>query len=134
MDQTYLSDLEYCFNVNPVAASRPRVGKFGAYFTGPYKTFRQEASKEVLDVLGPDFKPLDKSIEVIVEIAVKKPKTTKFKYPRGDIDNYLKSCLDCLNGKLWVDDRLIVGVYCKKVFALDDGYFKIVVTDVRDGE
>jgi Holliday junction resolvase RusA-like endonuclease len=126
--------LEYCFNINPVAASRPRVGKYGAYFTGPYKTFRQEAAKEVLDVLGPDFDPIDNNLEVIVEIAVKKPKTTKFNFPRGDIDNYLKSIFDCLNGRLWVDDRLIVGVYCKKLFAEDNGYFKIMVTKTEAGE
>jgi hypothetical protein len=39
--------MEWTFNISPVAASRPRVSKWGAYYTGPYKEFKEKASEEV---------------------------------------------------------------------------------------
>ena len=102
---------EWLFPISPVAASRPRVSRHGAYFAGPYKNFRSECAEIISMVLGNSFEPYDEPIKVDVEIFVKQPKKTKLLAPKADIDNYLKAIFDCLNGKLWRDDTIIHEVY-----------------------
>ena len=116
---------EFVFNVNPIAASRPRVSKWGAYYTGPYKKFKIEAAKTVMDTLGPEWEPLEGNLRTEVFIYVTKPKRTKLDYPKADIDNYLKAIFDCLNGKLWVDDKQVVVVHATKAWTNpnEEGYF-----------
>ena len=39
---------EQRFDINPVAASRPRVTRAGhAYYGGPYKNFRKEMAEQI---------------------------------------------------------------------------------------
>jgi hypothetical protein len=78
---------EFIFNINPVSASRPRISKWGAYYTGPYKKFRVDAVDIVESTLGVDWIPLGGSVHVEVEVVVKQPKKTKLEYPKADIDN-----------------------------------------------
>jgi Holliday junction resolvase RusA-like endonuclease len=108
---------EWVFPISPVAASRPRVSRHGAYFAGPYKAWREEIIDIIDFVLGPDFKPFDQPIKVDVELFIRRPKTTKLAMPRADIDNFLKAVFDSLNKKLWVDDTLIQTVYATKQWA-----------------
>ena len=56
---------ELTFPVSPVAASRPRVSKWGSYYTGAYKQFRIDAADVVLEVLGEDFTPLSSKLPVL---------------------------------------------------------------------
>jgi|TARA_R100001530_G_scaffold100170_1_gene69595 Holliday junction resolvase RusA-like endonuclease len=121
--------MEWVFPISPVAASRPRVSRHGAYFAGPYKKFREECWDLVPMVLGPDFSPFDKGLYVDVELYVTRPKTTKLDTPRPDIDNYQKAVFDALNGFLWTDDKLIEAVYAVKQWAAKDmpGYFVVGV-------
>jgi len=120
---------EWLFPISPVAASRPRVSRHGAYFAGPYKHFRAECSEVVPLILGDEFVPYDRPLKVDVEIYVKQPKKTKLSAPKADIDNFLKAIFDVLNGKLWVDDNLIHEVYAVKSWAREgsDGYFTVGV-------
>ena len=120
---------EWLFPISPVAASRPRVSRHGAYFAGPYKNFRSECAEVISMVLGNSFEPYDEPIKVDVEIFVKQPKKTKLLAPKADIDNYLKAIFDCLNGKLWRDDTIIHEVYAIKSWAdkESDGYFTVGV-------
>jgi len=120
---------EWLFPISPVAASRPRVSRHGAYFAGPYKHFRAECSEVVPLILGDEFVPYDRPLKVDVEIYVKQPKKTKLSAPKADIDNFLKAIFDVLNGKLWVDDNLIHEVYAVKSWARkgSDGYFTVGV-------
>ena len=106
--------MEWTFPISPVAASRPRVSKHGAYFTGPYKKFRTDMINLVPEVIGDGFLPLDYPLSVDVELYVKRPKKTKLLSPRADIDNYLKAVFDSLNGSLWEDDKQIQTVYAIK--------------------
>ena len=64
---------------------------------------------------------------------VTKPKRTKLDYPKADIDNYLKAIFDCLNGKLWVDDKQVVVVHAAKSWTDpgDEGYFVIKVEGIN---
>ena len=102
----------WVFPISPVAASRPRLskgrgGRPHAYYAGPYKKFKEEASQVVDFTLGSNPPLLEGSLSVTLRMVVKKPKTTKFSHPKWDIDNGAKACLDCLNNKLWVDHKLI---------------------------
>lgn len=119
------------FDIPPVAASRPRVGKWGAYYSGPYKDFREQAKEKIQDILGSEFKPLLGPLAVVIEIYVTRPKTTKLDYPKPDIDNYTKAVLDVLNGIMWEDDSQIISVYATKQWAEEneEGYFTIEVNN-----
>lgn len=124
---------EWVFNLNPVAASRPRVSKYGhAYFTGAYKEFRNNMIDVAEAVLG-EFVPLQGPLSVDLEIFVRKPKTTKLPSPRGDIDNFTKAIFDSLNKRLWEDDRQIEKLYVVKCWTDgpdEDGWFKIGVNQI----
>jgi Holliday junction resolvase RusA-like endonuclease len=120
---------EWTFHLSPVSASRPRISKRRAYFTGPYKVYRQAMIELVPETIGYDFDPLAGPLKVDVEFYCTRPKKTKLDSPRADIDNYLKACFDSLNGKLWVDDTQIQSVYAVKQWAApgEDGYFVVGV-------
>jgi len=121
--------LELTFAVSPVAASRPRVGRHGSYYTGAYKRFRSEAGEVVFDVLGDNFDLLEGKLNVDIECYCTRPKTTKLEVPKSDVDNIAKAVLDILNGKLWVDDSQIVRLYITKQWAAvgEPGYFNLRV-------
>jgi len=121
--------MEWKFDISPVAASRPRVGKWGAYYSGPYKDFREEASAKVYEVLGTDRKLLSGPLCVTLELYVKRPKKTDRSHPRADLDNYTKAVFDVMNGKLWEDDSQIISMYVTKEWAEkgSNGYFVLGV-------
>ena len=122
---------EWVFPISPVAASRPRVSRHGAYFAGPYKVFRVECIDVIDFVLGPNFEPYDQPLKVDVELFIRRPKTTKLAMPKADVDNFLKAVFDVLNKKLWVDDTIIQSVYATKQWAEkdSDGYFTVGVDE-----
>jgi len=124
---------EWIFPINPTAASRPRVSFKGghAYFTGPYKRFREEMVDLVPQVIG-DHSPFTGDISVTVEFMAKRPKTTKLSAPRGDIDNYLKAAFDAMNGLVFDDDKQIVICHARKSWTPsneDEGYIKVSIEE-----
>jgi Holliday junction resolvase RusA-like endonuclease len=121
--------MEWKFDINPVAASRPRVGKWGAYYTGTYKEFREKAAEIVWDTIGKDFEAIDTELAVSIELYVKRPKTTERGWPKADIDNFAKAVLDTMNGKIWKDDSQITSLHVSKQWADkgEDGYFTLEV-------
>jgi Holliday junction resolvase RusA-like endonuclease len=123
----------YKFPINPVAASRPRVSKFGAYFTGPYKKFRSAAAIVINRILGRNFTPMSGKLAVDIKCFVTRPKSTKLEYPRADVDNYSKAILDSLNGKLWDDDSQIIALFISKEWATpgEEGYFIVDIEEVK---
>jgi len=125
--------MRWRFDINPVAASRPRVSKYGhAYFTGPYKEFRKSMVNLAGAVLG-EHKPFQGPLSVTIELYVTKPKTTKLSAPRGDIDNYAKACLDSFNKLIWDDDKQIEELHITKSWTSgpeQDGWFEIGVNQI----
>jgi hypothetical protein len=121
--------MEWKFDINPVAASRPRVGKWGAYYTGTYKEFREKAAEIVWDTIGKDFEAIDTELAVSIELYVKRPKSTERGWPKADIDNFAKAVLDTMNGKIWKDDSQITSLHVSKQWADkgEDGYFTLEV-------
>ena len=123
--------LEWQFNINPVAASRPRVSRWGAFYVGTYKVFREIAAEAVWNTIGNGFVPLSNSLSVSIELYIKRPKKTDKEYPRPDIDNFAKAILDTMNGKIWEDDTQIISLYVTKQWAEKDseGYFILSVSN-----
>jgi len=117
------------FDINPVAASRPRVSRWGAFYVGAYKNFREIAAEKVWNTLDPSFTPLTSVLAVSIELFVKQPTKTEKLYPRPDIDNFAKAILDTMNGKIWVDDSQIISLYVTKQWAEkgSSGYFTLEV-------
>lgn len=96
-------------NGRPVPKGRPRLGRRGRVFT-PEKTLIAEAQiREAWD--GPLFEgPV--SIRVVfnveqTEVTVFECSDTTPSKLRGDIDNYVKTLMDGLNGVAWADDKQV---------------------------
>lgn len=125
--------MEWTFEISPVAASRPRVGKWGAYYSGPYKEFREKATSKVYEVIGTERELISGPLAITLELYVKRPKKTERNHPRADLDNYTKAVFDVMNGKLWEDDSQVVSMYVTKEWAdaSSTGYFVLGVNSPR---
>lgn len=112
--------------VNPVPASRPRVTKWGTYYTATYTKWRKEAARYVEQAE----RKLEGKLIVIVEVFGKKPKTTKRSYPIGDVDNHAKGQLDLLtsHAEVWGDDDQVVGLWVTKQYAESPGKERSEIT------
>lgn len=101
--------------LNPVPASRPKVGRWGTYYSKTYRNWKEKA--EEITPRGPG--ELSGPLHVTTEVVVKKPPTSKLDYPHPDLDNFLKAGLDVLTkvGGYWHDDKQIISSCVVKRFA-----------------
>ena len=115
--------------VNPVPASRPRVTRWGTYFTKNYEDFRN-ASFLFLDRIKKKFPQTDSQYKVEIEFICRRPKNPANVYPRGDTDNYLKGPLDSFTkvGMFWHDDVQVIHLTGSKRYALPNEDFGMRVT------
>ena len=58
--------MKWRFPISPVAASRPRVSRWGSYYTGAYKTFRADA-KPIVEEVTKGVTPTADKLKVWVE-------------------------------------------------------------------
>lgn len=101
--------------LQPVPASRPRVTRWGAYYTKTYKTWIAAAMQLVNDAKA----PLAGALHVTTEAVFERARTSKLEYPRADNDNLEKAAWDLLTKKgYWHDDNQIVQNETTKRFAL----------------
>lgn len=101
--------------LNPVPASRPRVTKWGVHYLKTYATWKKQALIHL-----PAGRPLfTEPVAILTEHIIKKPKTTKLRHPKGDVDNYMKATLDALTSceAVWTDDDLVLLALGTKRFA-----------------
>lgn len=110
------NSLVIVFDLAPVPASRPRVGKFGTYYAKGYADWMKEAAgfvKVPLDV------PTQAPLEVDIECVCKRPAKPTSKVPVGDVDNYAKGPLDVItkSGNVWGDDKQVVSLRVSKRYA-----------------
>ena len=81
-------------------------GRFAQVYT-PGKTRAAEADFKKLLRLQWRGKPLAGPIVLSAVFLYKRPKRTKLKHPKDDIDNTLKWLMDSCNGILWQDDKQV---------------------------
>ncbi len=101
--------LEFFLPVRPVPASRPRISKYGNYYSKTYTDFRKEAYRFLKEIKN-KFNDTSAPFKIEMEIVCYKPKKPSQVYPRGDNDNYEKSYYDSITyaGIAWDDDVQII--------------------------
>lgn len=99
----------------PHAKQRPRMTKTGHAYT-PKATKEAEAAiaEAFLKEVPKGYEPYDGPIMVRlvlsdheVEIVIEEHPEHSHRKLKGDIDNYIKTIADALNGVAWVDDKQI---------------------------
>lgn len=119
------------FLIEPVPASRPRVSRYGTYYLPTYRNFKTDFNVLLREEAVPKHQGM---LKVRIECVVRKPKTTARGHPIGDVDNYAKAVLDCLNGHMWEDDDQIVDLRVTKKYG-EEGYIVVEVENVKsDGK
>jgi len=101
--------------INPVPASRPRVGKWGVHYLKTYSLWMKQAQLHLPD--GKEKPPFTGGLAVLTQFVVKKAKTTKRKWPIGDNDNYEKAAWDAITKckAIWNDDdQILLNVTVKR--------------------
>jgi Holliday junction resolvase RusA-like endonuclease len=82
--------------IKPVPASRPRVTRWGVYYSKTYKEYR-DAAHAAIPVC--EERMLTGELGATIEFVCHRPKTTKLVSPRGDIDNHMKAIFDAVVGQ-----------------------------------
>jgi Holliday junction resolvase RusA-like endonuclease len=113
-----MSVVNLVFDIDPVAKSRPRFnGRRGKPYTpANTKNFEMNISR----LASPQIrKPLEGALKVTINFLLRRPKSVTRKYPlvKPDIDNFIKSLLDGLNGIAFKDDAQVTTVVASKYYA-----------------
>ena len=127
--------VEFFIDKEPVAASRPRVGRWGAYYSGPYQKYRQQMP-DIIERIQKDLPDQFSEVVLCVHMlmVIEPPKTTTLAYPDPDLDNYCKAVWDQLNAKVWDDDSRIVQCRLLKRWAREDLPAGVYVIVESNGE
>ena len=126
--------MRFEFDIEPVEQARPRATLFGKsirlYDPKKVKVYKQQLgylARQEMQERGLD--PFDGPLEVYmvfyrpVQASISKKERSRrlsgVNRPtvKPDLDNYVKSTSDALNGILWVDDNLIVSLQADKFYA-----------------
>ena len=122
--------IKFFIPVRPVPASRPRISRFGSYYSKGYTEFRKDAYK-FLKTIRDKYPPVGGvGFRIDCEVVCRKPKRPSNKYPRGDNDNYEKGIYDAITyaGMVWEDDIQIVENYTHKRYQEQGEEYGIYVT------
>lgn len=105
------------FPFEPVPASRPRVTRWGTYYSKTYTTWKKHAEAH----LKPGDLPIgdDEPLLVVIFTVNTKARTSKLRYPRADTDNLAKGPMDVVTKATgyWKDDKQVVHLISSKRFA-----------------
>ena len=129
------SKIEIFLDNKPMSASRPRVSKWGAYYSKTYMNYRKEVA-DILNKLKKKYPIDEKSLfSVDLEFICYKPKQPSNKdCPRYDIDNLIKAPLDSITHAkmIWKDDIQIIEISAIKRYQEkgEDYGTKIIITKV----
>ena len=136
------------FDFEPVAQARPRMTARPyphMYDPAPVKAFKrrvgaeaakqlaelgQAASDKAMSVIIRFYRPLQKSLSK--PEAARRASAVKLPTVKPDVDNYVKSFLDGLNGIVWQDDSQIVSLTAKKAYS-DRPRIELEVYEVSGG-
>ena len=106
----------------PVPKGRPRTAKGVIYTPARTREYEQQV-KQVADYLG-DKSLYDEDLAVKIKLIFKDRK-------HGDLDNYIKSITDALNGVLYRDDRQIKEIMAYIKTGQDEG--AVILIDKLEG-
>lgn len=126
--------MRFEFDIEPVEQARPRATPMGKgirlYDPKKVSIFKRQlgmlARQQMLDRgLDPFDGPLEVRMEFYRPVQASISKKERSRRLSGvhrptvkpDLDNYIKSTSDALNGILWVDDNLIISLEAKKFYA-----------------
>jgi Holliday junction resolvase RusA-like endonuclease len=98
-------------------------GRGGSWGSKTYDKFRKEVVGPLEDACE-DIDILWEPLEVTVVVRTRRPGTTKFPFPQGDVDNFSKAILDACTDILWVDDWQIRKLTIDKEWT-NDPYFEV---------
>lgn len=101
---------------------RPRfrvIGKFAsAYMPKDYKVWKQKVAEFFT---AANIKTGDAAVSVRLQVLVARPKTSKLRFPKPDVDNYAKSVLDAATeAGVWDDDTTVQELEVSKHWAEPD--------------
>lgn len=125
--------IHFKLNITPRGQGRPRAAKRGAFVT-VYKASKDRVHEDTIASLAAQYcppEPIDYPVRL--DVLVLTPRTAamlrvgKKGQPLGgterewntskpDVDNYCKALLDAMQS-FWVDDRLVVELHARKVYA-----------------
>jgi Holliday junction resolvase RusA-like endonuclease len=103
----------FTINIKPKAKGRPRAGRNGMYTDAKTREHEEFIKQAYIESTGPKFDgPVelnatfykDKIVVVVKELLDVESSL------RGDVDNYLKSLLDGLNGVAYDDDKQVLNL------------------------
>lgn len=116
--------LDLLIEGQPVAASRPRVGKWGTYYGKNYSKWIKDSWRYVDQISDV---PSDLPVAVFIEAVFEQSKHSKISYPTPDVDNLAKGPLDQITKLakdrergIWTDDKHILLLSVSKRFCLPD--------------
>jgi len=111
--------------VEPMPTPRPRARAIptrgrtivSMYHPKEYTAYKAALAAMLKERFG-DSVPFSTPVSVVIDIRVKKPKTSKLHAPKPDVDNYAKGVLDAMtDAGLWTDDALVVDLVVSKGWA-----------------
>lgn len=119
------------FCVEPVEQARPRATRFGKGIRlyDPKKVAKYKENLAYLAKFQFRHKPISKPLKIEIKFyrGLQKSISKKERIKRlshvhrpivkPDLDNYIKSTLDALNGIIWADDNLIVDLTAHKFYS-----------------
>lgn len=126
--------MRFEFDIEPVEQARPRATRMGKgirlYDPKKVTIFKRQlgmlAKQQMLDRgLEPYDGPLEVCMEFYRPVQTSVSKKERARRLSGvhrptvkpDLDNYIKSTSDALNGIIWADDNLIISLEAKKYYA-----------------
>ena len=128
----------FILEIAPVPASRPRVTKYGTYYSARYEQFRKDVGKLLLGKRRGN--PYTEQLILDVTFSIPIPKSI----PEGkrldmdetycvsnvDLDNLEKAIYDSMNGVIYEDDKQIVRHTTQKLWTTGAGQIEIGITVV----
>jgi len=122
-------NISFTIQGEPVAKGRPRISTRGGYARA-YTPKKTKDFEELIKYTVPREDPLwEQDLHVEVKVFKKIPKAFNKKKKsdalrgilrpktRPDIDNYLKTPLDALNGHIFKDDSQVVSIHAEKWYS-----------------
>jgi Holliday junction resolvase RusA-like endonuclease len=132
-------------DLHPVVASRARLsasrGRWGkrktrVHYLQKYARFKVQAERVLRAAVGyrSHHALREDSVIVCLRYVIKRPKRTKLRRPKGDIDNYEKALLDACTGIIWVDDDQVEECWHRKDWETPDlpaGIYMMVLDETE---